>query len=125
MVDKQRSLLASQNAKLTDSAARLRENAEETEREQGMLTVSEQKLEELLRRRRIMEGMVLRSTRKLMKGRRQRDELLGGLKRGKTDMGKATLRAQAMSIQPSGAAIDADIVGRALKRRRGAASDFF
>mmetsp|Transcript_59696 Transcript_59696/g.176867 ORF Transcript_59696/g.176867 Transcript_59696/m.176867 type:complete len:1217 (-) Transcript_59696:670-4320(-) len=77
MVNKQRRLLSQQGTKLSESATSLRRCEEGVAAEEGALEESERSLEELLRRRRILEGMVMKATRKLMNERRSRDELLG------------------------------------------------
>ena len=74
LVQRQREILRVKGKKLTDSSAQLQSCANDIKTKQQQLAQSEKRLEEMTHRKRIMEGMILRATDKLMTARRNLHE---------------------------------------------------
>ena len=70
LVQRQREILRVKGLELTDSSAQLQSCITEMKSKQEQLAASERRLEEMNHRKRIMEGMILRATDKLMTARR-------------------------------------------------------
>jgi len=136
MVNKQRRLLSQQGTKLSESASLLKQCSEDVATEELALENSERNLEDLLRRKRILEGMVMKATRKLMKGRRRRDELLKGecekvvLSAGTRETGGSKRGVRVQGADEANLKLNRDAggpVGRASRKRKSCAkaADFF
>jgi hypothetical protein len=74
LIHRQRDLLHAQGNELTETSNQLQSCAAEIKSKQSLLEKSEQRLEEMHHRKRIIEGMVLRATDKLMVARKQLNE---------------------------------------------------
>ena len=74
LVQRQREILRVKGKELTDSSAQLQSCANDMKTKQEQLAQSEKRLEEMTHRKRIMEGMILRATDKLMTARRNLHE---------------------------------------------------
>ena len=74
LVQRQREILRVKGKELTDSSAQLQSCISEIKTKQEQLTMSEKRQEEMTHRKRIMEGMILRATDKLMTARRNLQE---------------------------------------------------
>jgi hypothetical protein len=70
LIQRQREILRVKGLELTDSSTQLQTCVKEIKSKQQDLTASEKRIEEMNHRKRIMEGMVLRATEKLMTARR-------------------------------------------------------
>ena len=70
LVNRQRQLLRSQGQELTDSSAQLEDVVRDITLKQALLEESSKRLEEMNHRKKIMEGMMLRATEKLMEARK-------------------------------------------------------
>eukprot|EP00804_Cyclotella_cryptica_P002558 CCRYP_010397-RA/>CCRYP_010397-RA protein AED:0.04 eAED:0.04 QI:305/1/1/1/0/0/3/3012/977 len=69
LVQRQREILRTKGLELTESSTQLKSCVNEIKSKQRDLAASEKRLEEMNHRKRIMEGMVLRATEKLMTAR--------------------------------------------------------
>jgi hypothetical protein len=70
LIQRQREILRVKGLELTDSSTQLQTCVKEIKSKQQDLTATEKRIEEMNHRKRIMEGMVLRATEKLMTARR-------------------------------------------------------
>jgi len=74
LVNRQRESLAKQGKKVSKNSNLLKECCKELKQDKQSITLSEKRIHELQKRKRIMENMLLTVTRKLIDGRRSRDE---------------------------------------------------
>ena len=74
LVQRQREILRVKGAELSESSEQLQSCVGEIKSKQEQLAASEKKIEEMHHRKRIMEGMILRVTEKLMAARRNLKE---------------------------------------------------
>ncbi|KAL9190288.1 hypothetical protein ACHAXT_007499 [Thalassiosira profunda] len=74
IVHRQRDLLQAQGRELSESSSQLQSCLDNIKSKQQLLEKSDQKLEELHHRKRIMEGMVFRATEQLMAARKALNE---------------------------------------------------
>ena len=70
LINRQRQLLRTQGQELTDSSAQLEGVVRDIKSKQTLLDESNRRLDELNHRKKIMEGMMLRATEKLMTARK-------------------------------------------------------
>jgi len=75
LVNKQREMLAKQAKKVSKGSRLLKECSEEISNEKRNLVTSEKTIKDLQKRKRIMEKMLLSVTKKVVDGRRRRDDL--------------------------------------------------
>ena len=70
MINRQRQLLGTQSHELTENSSQLERVVNEIATKEGLLDESDKRLEEMNHRKKIMEGMMLRATEKLMSARK-------------------------------------------------------
>lgn len=70
LIHRQRDLLGKQGQELMESASQLQECTDEIQSQEELLDKSDHRLEEMTHRKRIVEGMILRTTEKLMQSRK-------------------------------------------------------
>ncbi|KAL7444062.1 hypothetical protein ACHAXM_009277 [Skeletonema potamos] len=70
LINRQRQLLRTQGQELTENSAQLERVVSDITSKQNLLDVSKKRLEEMNHRKKIMEGMMLRATEKLMTARK-------------------------------------------------------